>query len=152
MRNSVRKIIELIAIVSVASPVSICAREVRLGMEREFKPTCVEAVRTPVEVRPGGQIGVTLRFRNDGTAPARFAYAVLAAFAYAACSSTSVSTGSRSANLRASVYAGRPWKAAPAVGQIVASKGRGGPLRPPAYARPRDRRRRTYVSRHPPNV
>ena len=53
----------------------ICAQEVR-SLDPEFKPVCIGADLSSKEVRPGGQIAVTLRFRNDGTSPAARDYLV----------------------------------------------------------------------------
>lgn len=53
----------------------MCAQEVR-SLDPEFKPVCIGADLSSKEVRPGGQIAVTLRFRNDGTSPAARDYLV----------------------------------------------------------------------------
>jgi hypothetical protein len=45
-------------------------------MDPTFKPVCIGADLSSREVRPGGQIAVSLRFRNDGSAPAKVDYQV----------------------------------------------------------------------------
>lgn len=45
-------------------------------MDSAFKPTCIEANIIPKEVQPGGQVSVTLKFQNTGTASASANYQV----------------------------------------------------------------------------
>ena len=70
-----RNLIWLAAALMAPGAFSVCAQEVETAMV-SFKPTCIEAVLSSKEVRPGGQIAVTLRFRNDGTAASAADYMV----------------------------------------------------------------------------
>lgn len=57
-------------------PFATAAQEVTSSVDISFKPTCVEAVLSANEVRPGGRVAVTFRFRNDGMGTARADYMV----------------------------------------------------------------------------
>lgn len=46
------------------------------NMNQVFKPICIEAKIIPQEVKPGGKVSVTLKFRNEGNAAADAKYLV----------------------------------------------------------------------------
>lgn len=64
-----------LVVLFAASHVCFCAQGVT-SVDHAFKPVCIGADFSSDEVRPGGQIAVSLCFRNEGTAPAKADYQI----------------------------------------------------------------------------